>query len=218
MTVQVCESCGQQHVTRLGGQACSGHATGGYSRPERRGKPCKQPPMKGQEVCGSHGGKAPQAKAAAEVRVAEAEVASKVVKLAATFGPVVGDPGDVIVEQIQWRRGLVAFLRSRVLAVDPDALVWGRTKEKIGGDDFGITREARPNAWLKLWMDASTELEKLCLAAISAGLEERRVRLAENAGDAWMVFIDGLLVALGVDPNEPKTAEIVERHLRAVGD
>jgi hypothetical protein len=174
--------------------------------------------MKGQEVCGSHGGKAPQAKAAAEVRVAEAEVASKVVKLAATFGPVVGDPGDVIVEQIQWRRGLVAFLRSRVLAVDPDALVWGRTKEKIGGDDFGITREARPNAWLKLWMDASTELEKLCLAAISAGLEERRVRLAENAGDAWMVFIDGLLVALGVDPNEPKTAEIVERHLRAVGD
>lgn len=159
-----------------------------------------------------HGGAAPAAKAAAKERLERAQVEH----LARTLGePVEGkDPAEIVTEQIAWRYGRVQWLRSRVQAMDPRHLVWGRTKEKIGGDDGGLTFEAKRNAWLDLLLDAERDLEKLCLEAIKAGLEERRVRLAEMQAEFLVQFLDGLLVELGHDPADPATADIVERHLR----
>jgi hypothetical protein len=177
--------------------------------------------MKGQRVCYRHGGAAGQSRAAGAVRVARAESEAEMVKLAATLGEPVGpgqDPGEIVAEQIQWRHAHVKWLRACVQALDPGALVWGRSREKIGGEDFGVTKEAKPNAWLALYLEASRDLERLCLDAIRAGLEERRVRIAELQAEAMVRFIDGVLAELGIDPNDPKTAGVVARHLRLVGE
>lgn len=220
--VEQCGKCGQPHVRpRTGKPSCTGHATGGYSRPERRGQPCQRPPMRGQAVCRSHGGSAPQAKAAAVEALAQAEADRQMAKIVLTFGEPgdeYRDPGDVIAEQIRWRHAHVQWLRARVQTITPDALVWGKTKVKKGGDDFGTTREAKPNIWLQLYLEAQTALEKLCLEAIRAGMEERRVRIAEQQADILVRLLDGILTDLGHDLNAPETADVVERHLRLVGE
>jgi hypothetical protein len=211
---EVCQ-CGQPHVTKRGGVACTGHISG-KAHPERAGEPCGNPPRPGQRVCRYHGGSAPQAVAAAEERLERAAVE----KLARTFGePVRGmDPGEIVAEQIAWRYGHVAWLRGRVQALDPAGLVWGASREKIGGGDYGVTKEAKPNAWLTLYLEACRDVERLCIDAIRAGLEERRVKLAERDAEAMVSFLDRLLTDLGHDVNDPKTAGVVERHLRLVGE
>jgi len=212
--IKPCAECGQPHE-RQGKQTCTSHSRGRL-RPEITGKPCHMWPEPGTTVCKNHGGKAPQVKAKAEERLAQAEVA----KLAATFvDPVEGedkDPGEIITEQIRMQYRLVHWFRARVLAVDPSALMWGKTKVKKGGDDFGTTKEAKPNAWLVAYLQAQRDLEKLCLEAIRVGLELRRVRLEERDADLWVRVMDGVLGDLGHDPNAPETAAIVERHLREV--
>lgn len=210
-----CVKCGQPHVTRYGGPSCAGHSNGRL-RPEIAGKPCRQTRVRGTTMCRMHGGAAPQVKAAGEARVEAAKQQEAVARLALTFGgPLPGrDPADVIAEQIDWRYGHVQWLRARVQTVDPDALVWGRTREKTGGDDWGSTSEAKPNAWLELYHKWSVELEKLCLEALRLGLDERRVRLAEKQGQMVVRLIEGLLADLGLDAEDPKVAEVVERRLR----
>lgn len=214
--IPVCEKCGVQHVTRRGGRACVSHSKGKL-RPEIAFKACRNPPVEGATVCRMHGGRAPRIAAAAAERVEAAAVA----KLAATFvDPVDGDdkdPGEIVAEQIRMQYRLVHWLRARVLAIDPSALMWGKTKVKKGGDDFGTTKEAKPNAWLLTYLQAQRDLEKLCLEAIRVGLELRRVRIEEQDADLWVRVLDGVLGDLGLDPNAPETAEVVERHLRAVG-
>lgn len=207
-----CEQCGEIHQRRDGRPSCSGHSIGRL-RPEIKGKPCRQQRMTGQTKCKLHGGRSPQALRKAEERVTQ----EKIAELARTLGdPIVGkDPGEIIAEQIAWRAGHVAWLRSRVHALDPAALGWVRTVEKIGAES-GLTFEAKVNVWLQMYWEASDRLERLCLDAMKYGLAERQVRLAEQQADQMVRFIDGVLHELGFDPTEPETAGVVERHLRAV--
>jgi hypothetical protein len=210
-----CGKCGQVHVDAQGRVSCKRHISGG-AHPDRKGEPCKGSPMRGQEVCSAHGGRAPQAKTAGERRLAR----ERILELAVTLGEPVDDvdPGDLVAEQIAHRAGHVRWLRKRVQAIDPDALVWGVTRKKRGGHDYGVTKEARPNIWLELYFEASAALERLCLDAIRAGLEERRVRLAERQAEVLEQLLDGILRDLGQDPDDPHVAGTVARHLHAVGE
>lgn len=218
-TVEPCTECGLPHVRGDGRPSCARHSKGRL-RPEIVGKPCRQMPMRGQDVCKNHGGKSPQALRAAEVRVAKAEAEKKLTSLASTLAdPVDGedqDPGEIVAESIRVQYRLCAWFWRRVVALEPRAFVWGKTREKIGGDDGGVTFEPKAHAWYVLWRDAVRERDALCIAAIRAGLEERRVRIIEQDAEMWMQLLDGLLAELGHDPEDPETAQIVERHLRAV--
>ena len=163
-----------------------------------------------------HGGNSPQAKAKAERRLER----ERLEDLAVTLGdPVEGmDPGELIEEQIAARAGHVRWLRARVQHVEPKALTWGRTRKKLGGHDYGVTSEAKVHVLVVLYFDACTALERLCIDAIRAGLEERRVRLAERHGEVLEQLLDGILRDLGHDPDAPHTANVVARHLRLVGE
>ena len=110
--------------------------------------------------------------------------------------------------------------------VDPDKVLEAARKDLAqlqrqqdkGLDDEADLQELRKQA-LSVQSraeEASAALEKLCIDAIRVGLEERRVRLAEQDAELWVRMIDGVLTDLGHDPNAPETAEVVERHLRAV--
>lgn len=47
-----CKKCGREHRTKRGGPACTGHLSGRFPY-----EPCTQPPMRGMNVCPSHGGR-----------------------------------------------------------------------------------------------------------------------------------------------------------------
>jgi hypothetical protein len=216
--VPVCSECGQQHLAKDGKPSCVGHSRGRL-RPEIAGKPCRTWPMHGQTVCRVHGGAAPQAKRAAEVRVAKAEADRKLTVLAATLAdPVDGedqDPAEIVAESIRLQYRLCAWFWRRVVTLEPRAFVWGKTREKVGGDDGGITFEPKAHAWYVLWREAVRERDRLCIEAIRAGLEERKVRLAEREADLFVALVDKLLLAFGHDPEDPQVAQVVEGLLRA---
>jgi hypothetical protein len=228
--VPVCEQCGEQHIVNRRGKplaSCIRHATGGKTRPERRGKACHGIPMRGQKVCKSHGGKSAQALAAAEQRTQQAEAA----KILHAFGERVDvDPAEELLDLICHTAGYVRFIRTRVNQLTVDAMTWGITKETDGGvvvgtgpkaelvADTTTTRETKPNVWIQMLDHWTDKLARLIVEALKLNLDERRVRLAERQGDAMMRILDGVLAELGHDPAEPETAKIVARHLRRVGE
>lgn len=209
--MDACDKCGQVHVTRFGTPACSGHHSVGHA--VNPGGPCKNSPRDGQRVCNAHGGRAPQSVAAAQRNLANAEAE----KLMRRFGgPVDTTPTEALLDTVRWTAGYVAWLRDKVAEIDTDRkLVWGVTRKKTGGDDRGVTRESGENAWLVLLGKWHDKLVKVCTAAIRAGIEERRVRLAESQGQLVADVIRGVLgdLALTAD-QQAKVAEVVPRHLR----
>ena len=200
------------------------------------GQRCQAWAMAGSEVCRVHGGRAPQVKAAAARRLAE-QAAERAVR---TLGlPVDISPTEALLEEVRWTAGHVAWLRSRVqeLAEEPThrhvsfdgededlletpgqrgTLTWGTTKVKTGGDDAGTTQEAKPSVWYELYTRERTHLIKVCDAAIRAGVEERRVRLAEQQGDLLALAIRQILEAFGLS-GDPRVATIVPGVLREIG-
>ena len=200
------------------------------------GTACGAYPIRGAEVCRVHGGRAPQVKAAAARRLA-AQAAEQAVR---TLGLAVDiSPTEALLEEVRWTAGHVAWLRSRVqeLAEGPThrrvtfdgededlletpgqrgALTWGTTKVKTGGDDAGTTQEAKPSIWYELYARERTHLIKVCDAAIRAGVEERRVRLAEQQGDLLALAIRRILDAFGL-ADDPRVPEVVPGVLREIG-
>ena len=198
---------------------CTAH----YSPSNREGKGgqrCTGWAMQGQNVCGFHGGQNPTAKAAAARRIAEER--AKV--LVETYGRKVNTTAtEALLEEVQWTAGHVAWLRERVQEIEANAgdtenaLVWGTVRRKTGGEDWGETEEATPNIFLKLYQQERSHLVKVCGEAIRAGIEERRVRLAEQQGELVASAIRKILDDLGLTPEQQAMVpSIVPRHLRAL--
>ena len=188
----------------------------------REGAQCGNVAMRGQDVCRFHGGASPQAKAAAQERLTE----EKARRAMATYGRKVETTAtEALINEVQWTAGHVEWLRERVQEIEESAagtdtnhpLVWGKVREKTGGQDWGQTEEATPNIWLRLYQDERDHLVKVCSAAIKAGIEERRVRLAEQQGQLVAQAIRAILDDLGLTvEQQAKVPEIVPRHLRAL--
>lgn len=139
-------------------------------------------PKDGFTVCPKHGADAPQVIAARDRRVAEREAIAAL----EVFGvPIVVDPHTALLQELHRTAGAVAWAGAVVQSLEKDDLVWGVTKEKTGGDDHGTTRESKPNAWYVIWVQERKHLVEVSKACVSAGIEERRVRLEER--DARMV-------------------------------
>lgn len=153
---------------------CTAHRTDG--------EPCKAWAIKGATVCRVHGGSRKGLRAAAARNIAEEKARKALVLLAE---PVDIDPAQALIELVQWTAGEVRYWRAEVARIaeeSPASLTWGKTREKTGGDDRGVTEEAtRPVAYTML-TDAQDRLAKFAAAALRAGVEERRVRLAEDQG------------------------------------
>lgn len=205
-----------------------------WARAKATGNQCTQPAAVGQNVCRFHGGASKKAKDAGARRVTEEKAAA----LVATYGLKIETTAtEALLDEVQWTAGHVAWLRGRVQEIEsaadlagtsdgdnsdgpcakPNALVWGVTKKKTGGDDFGTTEEAAPNIWLKLYQQERTHLVKVCAEAIKAGIEERRIKLAEQQGALVARVIKAILGDLQLTPEqESRVPEIVPRHLRAL--
>lgn len=195
-----------------------------WARTKKTENQCGQPAATGQTICRYHGGGAPQNVAKAKERLVEKKAAALVV----TYGLKINTTATAaLLDEVQWTAGHVAWLRERVQAIESQALeasgdgehplVWGVTREKVGGEDRGVTSEATPNIWLKLYQQERTHLVTVCAQAIKAGLEERRVQLAEQEGALVAQAIRKILGELQLTPaQQALVPEVVPRHLRAL--
>lgn len=189
---------------------CTGHC--------KDGRPCEGPAVTGADKCRMHlGGKSvPVIAAAKMMQAAEAAVATY--GLRRDISAI-----DALLEEVQWTAGHVAWLREQVQALESGALVWGVTEEvdrqatEFGGTD--TTRAAAVNMWLELYHRERRHLVDVCKAAITAGLDERRVRLAEAQGQVVVDVIRRIIGRLDLTEVQSRLVPLVvpEELRRAAG-
>ncbi|MBF0724064.1 hypothetical protein [Sanguibacter inulinus] len=193
--------------------------------------------MHGQKVCKMHGGMAGQNRAAAARRIEEEAARAAVVTLGL---PVDISPSDALLEEVRWTAGHVQWLRAKVQQLeDPSmvraqegwalddvsgprnahALTWGQTeyRDTTGGENAGTTtvEKAAPSIWYDLYERERKNLVTVCTAALKAGVEERRVQLAEAQGQQVAGAIRAILADLGLSSDQQaRVSEVVPRHLR----
>jgi hypothetical protein len=194
-----------------------------WGRNKKTGSQCGAVALAGQNICRYHGGAAPQSLKAGERRVTE----EKARVLVGTYGRKVETTAtEALLDEVKWTAGHVAWLRERVQEIEAvedagadaeNGLVWGTTRRKSGGEDRGVTEEAVPSIWLRLYQQERTHLVKVCSEAIRAGIEERRIRLAEQEGALVAQAIRAILADLNLTAEQQeRVPEIVPRHLRAL--
>lgn len=168
----------------------------------------------GHGACKLHGGAMRNHKVAAQK-----SIAAEAVK---TYGlPREVDPRDALLEEVHRTAGAVDWLRGQVEALAPDTVTWGVTEEKssTGKDGDSRTEAAAVNVWVQLYQAERKHLVDVCKAAISAGIEERRVKLAEQQGALLASVIRGILGDLELTPAQAaRVSEVVPRHLRAMAE
>ncbi|MDQ0756090.1 hypothetical protein [Arthrobacter sp. B3I4] len=161
-------------------------------------------------------------KAAAERRVAEAAARETMTKAVRTLGlPIDVDPGKALLDEIHWTAGHVAWLRDKVQELQDDDLVWGRASTEVGIGPEGpidkTTEKADASVWYQLYLKEREHLAKVCSLALRAGIEERKVKLAESQGLLVADAIRRILGALGLTPEQQELVPvIVPRELRAL--
>jgi hypothetical protein len=130
-----------------------------------------------------HGGSAPAVRAAA-ARRAQEDAARR--ELATLGQPEAIDPAEALLQLIGWKYGEVKWLRARVQDVPHDELTWGMTQTDVGVGPEGpidkVTEKASPSVWWALLREAEDQLADYAARALRAGVDERRVKVAEQQG------------------------------------
>ncbi|HET7398979.1 MAG TPA: HGGxSTG domain-containing protein [Intrasporangium sp.] len=172
----------------------------------RNGGTCRKAPLAGATRCANHGGKSPKAQAKARERLAVQAAEREVARLGARRDI---HPAEALLELVHWTAGEVDYWRARVVDLadtNEDALTWGRSSEtdKGSGEFPGTetTSEAAPNIAYRMLTDASNRLAAYAAAALKAGVDERRVRLAESQGQLVAEVIRGILADLQLTPEQ----------------
>lgn len=110
--------------------------------------------------------------------------------------------------------------------IDPgDVLAWAVTVAWIDVVDYRITLKERagnetavaPSAdELDRLMRMEADVARMAKMAVDAGVEERRIRMAEQIAEQLVAVLRGVVTELGHNPADPKVAGIVQRHLQLV--
>jgi hypothetical protein len=178
-----------------------------HNRSRARGQ-CHGPAVKGSDGCRMHLGEQ------AGPVIAEAVMTMAARKAVITYGlPRDISPTDALLEEVRYTAGHVAWLREKVAELEERDLVWGVTeKSKKKATEFpgtDVTRAAKPNVWLQLYQAERKHLVDVTKAAISAGIEERRVKLAEQHGQLLNGVIKRILARLSLSPEQSALLPLV---------
>lgn len=186
---------------------------------KRSGERCKKWAIKGAKTCLAHGSGSKKARAAAARRVEEAKAALEAEKAVELLG-IQRDisPSEALLEEVRWTAGHVDWLRDRVKELERQQLVWGKTKEKSGVLDADgypaseVTEASVPSVWYSLYERERAHLVAVCTAALRAGVEERRVRVAEAQGAKIALAIRAILDDLHLSPEQQAMVSHVVPH------
>jgi hypothetical protein len=172
---------------------------------------CKRPAGWGTDHpgvgnCKLHGGSVRNSRVAAAGELARQAVI--------TYGlPRDISPTEALLDEVHTTAGHVAWLRDRVAELPENDLIWGVTEETdTQASEFpgtNTTRAAKPNMWLQLYREERKHLVDVTKAAISAGIEERRVKLAEAQGSLLNDVIRRILARLSLSPEQSALLPLV---------
>lgn len=184
---------------------------------KRKGGKCTQPAGWGTQHpgagrCKLHGGSGPAAQVKGLVELARREQQ-------VMGAPLSIEPQDAILECIRIAAGEVAYSSERIAELEvADAIGPVMTRmERSAETDVEEVREGPPalHIWIVIRQQAMDRLVAYSFAALKAGIEERRVRVAEQQGMLLAQAIQGILRELGVS-DKPEVAGIVRKHLTLV--
>lgn len=208
MIDKICTACGKVHKTRTGSTACKAHITG-------TGKtvPCSRYPIAGGEVCRSHGGALTATKIAAAQRLALMSAQGEIADLMRECDIPEQHPIDGLLEVVRVSGSMMRLLTIKVgeLAESPqitEVLVEGKDGElstkRVADEDafWGLNSKGEMTTsiyvdLLRVWTE---RYERACKTALEAGIEERRIRLAEDTSDTFFNALAKAVVAAGLDP------------------
>lgn len=227
MTGEPCGKCariGAVHDYNPG--RCQGHKS-----PARGGEQCRKAPLAGLTVCRSHGGAAPQAKAAGARRVEQQRIVGEVGKLIAdALGEVQGRTGlEHLTDAIEYAAAMTVAYRW-LLAELPERSQWSyehhtsdsgsvqrfvvvEDEGMIGPDQHGNQRLHAYEEGLRYWSKLHGELT---VKAMQLGLEDRRQAFAEAQVQAVASAIRHLVTGLGRDLDDPAVVPVVQQALHIV--
>ena len=178
------------------------------------GQRCGRSATNGATVCQVHGAGSAGVKRKARQRVELANAEHEVARLGARRDI---HPAEALLELVHWTAGEVDYWRHRVTQLDDDALTWGTTRIKTGGDDRGTTEEAKPHIAYAMLERSSDRLAAYAAAALKAGVDERRIRVAEAQGALVADVIRGILTDLHLTPDQQLlVGTVVPNRLRAL--
>lgn len=184
---------------------------------KRKGGKCGRPAGWGTKhpgvgTCKLHGGNAPAAQLKGMVELARREQA--------VMGmPLSIEPHEAILECIRITAGEVAYASARIAELEASEAVgpvetW---MERSGEHAIEETRQGPPalHIWIQVRQQAMDRLVQYSFAALKAGIEERRVRVAEQQGMLLAQAVQGILRELGVI-DRPEVGAVVRKHLTLV--
>lgn len=205
---KICNACGKIHVTRHGAVACHAHIAG-----SDRKTPCSVPPIRGGKVCRFHGGAigATQRKAAQRLIIMDAE--GEIADLMRACDIPDQHPIDGLLECVRVSGAMMRLLTIKVgeLHEEPtitEVLIEGpgdalTTKNVSTNDAFwglDAKEEMAPSVFVSLLKVWTERYEKACKTALDAGIEERRIQLAEDTTEVFFKALNNAVAVAGLDP------------------
>ncbi|HWF25149.1 MAG TPA: hypothetical protein VG275_06870 [Solirubrobacteraceae bacterium] len=199
----------------------------------RKGTPCDHEPGWGTQhpgagKCRLHGGAEAHAQVNGLVQLARRE-------MAVMGQPLSIEPQEAILECIRIAAGEVSYASERISELDLEdavgpvtthslrrtvadpAALDGEIDKESKSELVADTRAGPPalHIWIQVRQRAMDRLVQYSFWALKAGIEERRVRIAEQQGMLLAQAIQGILRELGVD-QKPEVPSIVRKHLTLV--
>lgn len=155
--------------------------------------------------CKLHGGSLPTHQKRAELESA--------VQAVHTYGlPIETDPHQALLDELYRTAGHVAWLGSVVAAIEDGSVVGPVGVEGMDAESGLVHHpEYKASVWVGLYQAERNHLTGVASACIKAGIEERRVRVAEQQGQLLAQVITAVLADLKV-PLE-KARPVIRKHL-----
>lgn len=191
---------------RAPGEKCNGRKTNESSY-------CKQPSGWGTEHvgygrCRKHGGNTPNGKKAAAKLIAEA--------LAKGYGlPQEVDPQEALVQELHRTAGHVGYLHGLVAELE-EAELHGKVGTEGNAEGKTFLAKSEPHVLVRMYQTERKMLERIAKSCIEAGIEERRVRIAEDQGKLFAQVVQGILKDLNVDAHDEDVQKVVRRNFTLI--
>lgn len=204
----------------------------------KAGKPCQRHPIPGGAVCHKHGGNAPQVRKGAQERLERQHMAAALVSWGVDNRPAEEHPIDGLLLEVARSAQAVEFYGTCIADLevpvtddglvdilpsdnpeDPDdeGVVLGQGKRYVWGRNH--QGDLAPHVLVNLWNEERDRHARMCKDALRAGVDERRVQMAEQLGQAIVGVVMEVVndEALQLTPAQQVLArECAARALRAI--
>ncbi|NUL43859.1 hypothetical protein F7P69_01405 [Cellulosimicrobium funkei] len=120
---------------------------------------------------------------------------------------------ETLLTLIRQKRAEVLWLRSVVQGFSEDQLIWGLTEHRTSlGPEGPVdvqTHQTTQNIWWKLLREAENQLASWTTAAAKAGVDERRMQIAEAEAAMIVRVLETFINRLELSPERHREARSI---------